>query len=69
MIRLHTRFGGGPIRMLLQVHDELLFEVPEDRVQGAIEIVTEEMEGAIELSVPLRVDVGSGPSWYESKGS
>ncbi len=68
MIRLHARFGDGPNRMLLQVHDELLFEVPEDEVENAIRIVTEEMEGAIELSVPLNVDVGSGPSWYDCKG-
>ena len=68
MIRLHERFGDGPVRMLLQVHDELLFEVPEDRVEEASEVVREEMEGAIELSVPLRVDLGSGESWYASKG-
>jgi DNA polymerase-1 len=68
MIRLHERFGNGPARMLLQVHDELLFEVPEDRVEEASEVVREEMEGAIELSVPLRVDLGSGDSWYASKG-
>ena len=68
MIHLHDRLGDGPIRMLLQVHDELLFEVPEDEVDDAIRIVTEEMEGAIELSVPLRVDVGSGVSWYDTKG-
>jgi DNA polymerase-1 len=68
MINLHQRLGDGPIRMLLQVHDELLFEVPEDQVGDAIQIVAEEMEGAIELSVPLRVDLGSGDSWYASKG-
>jgi DNA polymerase-1 len=68
MIHLHDRLGDGPIRMLLQVHDELLFEVPEEDVDDAIRIVTEEMEGAIELSVPLRVDVGSGVSWYDTKG-
>ncbi|MBK5099346.1 MAG: DNA polymerase I, partial [Gemmatimonadetes bacterium] len=68
MIQLHDRLGDGPIHMLLQVHDELLFEVPEDQVDAAIRIITEEMEGAIELSVPLRVDVGSGGSWYDSKG-
>ena len=67
MIQLHARLGDGPISMLLQVHDELLFEVPEDDLDDAIRIVTEEMEGAIDLSVPLRVDVGSGGSWYDSK--
>ena len=67
MIHLHDRLGDGPIRMLLQVHDELLFEVPEDQVQDAIDIVTDEMEGAIELSVPLKVDTGVGPNWMEAK--
>ena len=55
-------------RMLLQVHDELLFESPASEVDELIAIVREEMEGAIELDVPLRVDVGSGDSWYASKG-
>jgi DNA polymerase I len=68
MIRLHGRFGDGPFRMLLQVHDELLFEVPEGKVEEASAVVRQEMEGAIELSVPLRVDLGSGDSWYASKG-
>jgi DNA polymerase-1 len=68
MIRLHERFGDGPVQMLLQVHDELLFEVPKGQVDEVSEIVREEMEGAIELSVPLRVDLGSGDSWYDSKG-
>ena len=68
MIQLHERFGDGPVQMLLQVHDELLFEVPKGQVDEVSEIVREEMEGAIELSVPLRVDLGSGDSWYDSKG-
>ena len=54
--------------MLLQVHDELLLEVPEGAVDETVAIVREEMEGAIELDVPLKVDVGVGRSWYDSKG-
>jgi DNA polymerase-1 len=67
MIRLHARLRDTPGAMLLQVHDELLFEVREDQVDELRAVVREEMEGAIELDVPLRVDVGTGRSWYESK--
>jgi len=70
MIRLHDRLAAGDTgaRMLLQVHDELLLEVPEDAVEETREIVREEMEGAIQLDVPLKVDQGIGRSWYDSKG-
>jgi DNA polymerase-1 len=70
MIRLHGRLAasGTGARMLLQVHDELLLEVPEASVEEARRIVREEMESAIQLEVPLKVDMGVGPSWYDSKG-
>ena len=54
-------------RMLLQVHDELLFEVPEESVDEMTRLVIEHMEGAFELDVPLRVEIGVGSSWYEAK--
>jgi len=54
-------------RMLLQIHDELLFEVPAESVQAEREMVVSEMAGAIELRVPLKVDVGIGKSWMEAK--
>ena len=54
--------------MLLQVHDELLLEVPEDSTDETLAVVREEMEGAISLDVPLKVDAGFGGSWYDSKG-
>jgi DNA polymerase I len=53
--------------ILLQVHDELVFEVPEDRVDALRAFVVTEMEGAMELRVPLRVDTGVGGSWYACK--
>ncbi|NIP56854.1 MAG: DNA polymerase I, partial [Gemmatimonadetes bacterium] len=59
--------GGGSARMLLQVHDELVFEVPDDEVEALRELVVEKMEGAVELEVPLVVDVGVGESWYHCK--
>ena len=67
MIRLHERLAGTGARMLLQVHDELLIEAPESDVEAIGRTVREEMEGAIELTVPLRVDLGIGRSWYDCK--
>jgi DNA polymerase-1 len=52
-------------RMLLQVHDELIFECPEDEVESVSELLREIMPGAVELSVPLRVNVEAGDSWGE----
>jgi DNA polymerase-1 len=55
-------------RMLLQVHDELLFEVPEGRVDEVRELVVPRMEGALQLAVPIVADWGAGKSWYDAKG-
>ena len=55
-------------RMLLQVHDELLFEVPKGEEDALAELVVARMEGAMELSVPLVAEGGVGESWYETKG-
>lgn len=54
-------------RMLLQVHDELVFEAPQDEVDSLTAMVRAEMEGAAELAVPLIVDIGVGPNWLETK--
>jgi DNA polymerase I len=69
MIRIHRDLQEGDLgaRMLVQVHDELLFEVPEDRVDEATAFVRERMEGVAELKVPLVVEVGEGPTWLECK--
>jgi DNA polymerase-1 len=53
-------------RMLLTVHDELVFEVPEARVEDAARLVRREMESAYELRVPLRADIGWGPNWADA---
>jgi DNA polymerase-1 len=53
--------------ILLQVHDELLLEVPEEEVDVARDIVVARMEGAVELNVPLVADSGVGANWYECK--
>ncbi len=69
MIRIHklleSRFPSS--KLLLQVHDELLLEVPEEEVEEVGKMVVEEMEGAMELDVPLAVDSAVGESWYACK--
>ena len=55
------------VPLLLQVHDELVFEAPTDELSEVTEMVRREMESAAELQVPLVVEVGIGPNWLESK--
>ena len=55
--------------MLLQVHDELLFEVPEAEVADLAAIVKREMEGAYDLRVPLLADVKAGANWRDMDAS
>jgi len=62
---LERRRSGA--RMLLQVHDELVFEVPVAEVESTMALVKERMEGAFRLDVPLEVATGVGESWYECK--
>jgi len=52
---------------LMQVHDELLVEVPEKEVEKVSEILKHEMETAVELDVPLVADVGVGDNWMDAK--
>ena len=54
-------------KMLLQVHDELIFEVPNDEVDEMNMLVREQMEGVVSLKVPLKVDIGISDNWYELK--
>ena len=54
-------------RMILQVHDELIFEVPADEKAEMESIVRAEMEGVIQLRVPLVADLGFGPNWRDLK--
>ena len=54
-------------RMLLQVHDELIFECPPEEIEVLEKLVPEIMENAVSLSVPLLVDSHYGNSWYEAK--
>ncbi len=54
-------------KMILQVHDELIFEVPKDEVDLMQKLVREKMENVVDLKVPLKVDMGTGSDWYELK--
>jgi DNA polymerase I len=69
MIKVHARLKREKMqtRMLLTVHDELVFEAPEAELDAAREIVKAEMENAFPLKVPLRVDIGAGLNWKEAK--
>jgi DNA polymerase-1 len=58
------REGGLASRMLLQVHDELVFEVAEGEHEALESLVCAQMGSAAELTVPLDVSVGTGPSWH-----
>ncbi len=69
MVKLHRRMKRENLRskMLLQVHDELVFETPIDVAEAEGAIIREEMVNAMKLSVPLKVEVGSGKNWDAAK--
>jgi DNA polymerase-1 len=68
MINIRKRLDAASpaARMILQVHDELLFELPEAELEAVHQLVREEMEGVLKLSVPLKVDIGHGRNWAEA---
>ena len=69
MIRLYRMLSGSSLqaRMLLQVHDEVVLEVPEEEVGDTTVMIREAMENAFNLAVPLKVDVEVGSNWLEMK--
>ncbi|HEX9351951.1 MAG TPA: DNA polymerase I [Gaiellaceae bacterium] len=69
MVRIHDRLReeGRSARLVLQVHDELLLEVPAAELSAVRDLVREEMCGAFELDPPLAVDIGTGDDWHEAK--
>jgi DNA polymerase-1 len=69
MTRIHhaIREAGLRSRMVLQVHDELVFDVAPDELERMMELVRSRMENVMELRVPLVVDLGVGPNWLEAK--
>ena len=54
-------------RMILQVHDELVFEVPIEELERARRLVKKEMEGVAQLVVPIQVEMKVGRNWYEAE--
>jgi len=68
MVRIRRRLRGESLRaqMILQVHDELVFEAPEEEIDRLAPLVRGEMEGALELKVPIVVDLGTGRDWLEA---
>jgi DNA polymerase-1 len=60
------RARGLAAQLILQVHDELLLDVPSAELAAVREVVRDCMESAIDLSVPLRVDMGTGDNWLEA---
>ena len=68
MIRIFKRFEekGLKSKMILQVHDELNFNVPNEELEVAKKIVVDEMENAYKLNVPLKTDCGWGKNWLEA---
>ena len=69
MVNLHAALVAGrhATRLLLQVHDELICEVPEQETAAMKTLVPEIMANAMPLAVPVKVDAGFGPNWLEAK--
>ena len=67
MVRIDAALEGSQSAMLLQVHDELVFECPPDEVEAVSGVVRREMEGVYKLKVPLLVDIGVGDNWRDAK--
>lgn len=70
MIRVYRRLQEENMRarLILQVHDELIVEAPEEEAQQAAEIVSQEMENACKMKVRLKSDANIGKTWYDAKG-
>jgi DNA polymerase-1 len=67
MVRCDEVLEGSLARAVLTVHDELVFEVPEAEVEDVGPTISKAMEGAVDLSVPMEVDIAWGPNWSEAK--
>jgi DNA polymerase-1 len=66
MIRIHNRLKNFKANLIMQIHDELVLEIPEEEIEEVKEIVQYEMENAIPLKVPVVIDIGIGKNWYEA---
>ena len=70
MVRVYNRLKDEKMdaKLILQVHDELIVEAPENEIEKAAKILSEEMENACQMKVRLRADVNTGKTWYDAKG-
>jgi DNA polymerase-1 len=66
MIKIDEKLKNYESRMILQVHDELLFEVKDGELDKLSDMVKREMEGAWKLIVPIKVEIGTGGNWAEA---
>lgn len=66
MVRIFGRIRNLKSRMIIQVHDELVFEAAHDEIETLTELVRDEMEHAYRLDVPIKVDIGTGKNWAEA---
>jgi DNA polymerase-1 len=68
MIAIHKLLirGYPDVKMIMQVHDELVFEVPEQRADEVRQLVVSEMESVLDLKVPIKVDAHYGKNWDEA---
>ena len=68
MIEIQKRIEerGLRMKMIIQIHDELVFEIPEEEAAEAKNLVKKEMEGVIDISVPLKIDINTGKNWSEA---
>ena len=68
MINVYNKMKQSELKskMILQIHDELLFDVPKNEIEILPSIVKNEMENAIKLNVPLKVDCDYGKNWFEA---
>jgi DNA polymerase-1 len=68
MINIHRRLmeEGRKTKLILQIHDELVFEVPQGELEEINALVKEEMEKVVKLYIPLKVDIGVGKNWAEA---
>jgi len=68
MIKIHNHLKQKNMKtkMIIQIHDELVFELPEPEIEMAKTLIKNEMENTIDLSVPIKVDIGLGKNWLEA---
>jgi DNA polymerase-1 len=69
MVKVYNRLKAEKMeaKLVLQVHDELIVEAPENEIERAAKILSEEMENACQMKVRLRADVNIGKTWYDAK--